>query len=226
MAKIVCVGCSFSSGTHYTSPNWVESLAKLHPEHTFYNLAVAGSSVLHSIMMLEQAKRILLPDLTIFQITTEGMITYYKDEQLDQTHWTRYLNNKGDSSNYKKLLIPIDFVSCINPGTLMKTANSKHPLYKEQKMIAEMYYKHFSKKRVFDVEQRALVHYVKSISDCYFYHLQHETNDPGIISMHGILGEEQFYNFVVDDGCHFGQEGSDWQAEFLSSLFIKGRKLK
>lgn len=223
MAKIGCVGCSFTAATHHHRPNWVRSLAKMHTEHEFYNLATAGASVLYGIWILEEFLKTHQLDLVIFQITKEGRLTYFKDHELDQTPLETYLQKEN---NYNYINFPLRTVSCVNYGTLNKSPDCAHPLYEEQKNLANVYYSNVSKKRVFDVEHRALVYYVKSISDHCFYHTEDETNYKDIISIENVLGRDRFNDYIVDEGQHFGQEGADWQAKFISNLYIEGKEFK
>jgi len=216
--NIVCLGCSFTSGTTHDEPNWVTSLAKKHPEHTFFNLALAGSSILYSIWILEEFLKTNKPDLIIFQLTHEGRVTYYKDQELDARGVFSFMNTVD---NYNYIRFPYHLVSCINYGTLNKDKSHKHPLITEQLHIAEMYYSYFSKSKMFDVEHRAFVHYAKSMADVCFYHKDAGNNVDGIITIEKVLGTEKFKEFVIDGpGNHFGQDGCDWQADFISKTYL------
>jgi hypothetical protein len=221
MSKVVCVGCSFTAGTKPNNPNWVRSLSKLHPEHEFHNLALAGSSLLYSIWILEEFLKYNKPDLIIFQITNEGRLTYYKDDDIDRRGTFSFMNSEG---NYNYIFFPYNLVSCVHYGTLGKDRSCGHPLIDEQQQIAKLYYTHLSRKKIFEVEHRALVTHVKKISDVCFYHNDREDNDTDIISIEKSLGTTRFRSFVEDDGDHFGQSGSDWQAEFISNNYMS--KLK
>jgi hypothetical protein len=220
MSKIVCLGCSFTAGTNSESSSWVKSLAKLHPEHKFYNLALAGSSLLHSIWILEEFLKIDKPDLIIFQITTAARLTYYKEEEIDRNGVFSFMRS---IKNYNYMVFPNSIVSCINRGTLENRILFNYD--KSRILLATMYYSKLSKEKTFDVEYRALFTHVKKISDICFYHLERDINDPDTLSIEKILGKEKFKSFVIDgDGNHFGQDGADWQAQFISKNYLS--KLK
>ena len=215
--NILCLGCSWTEGVPAAPYNWVTALSEQTPNNTYYNLAQGGSSLLHSIWVMEQflAQSTVKIDKIIFQLTTEGRVTYYKD--LDNFKINDWLINI--TPNLYRLKIQWDKLRTVTYSTA-----SMHPTdAKETELFrfANMYYSSLTTEHHFQLEHRILIEYIKSRVDCLFFHRRDTTDTPGIVSIQDTMGDELFLKFSVDNGCHFGEEGAKWQAQWIQDQIFK-----
>jgi hypothetical protein len=224
--NILCLGCSWTAGINAQPYNWVEALAKITPEHTFYNFALCGSSLLHSIWILETTLKqqwdiikIGKIDKVIFQVTNEGRLTYYKN--LDNVRLADYVEKSKTISNYNILNLPWQQICQLNYGVLHpENASIHHSSWNEIYKFATDYYSKLTRHQHFDIEHKALVEYARSHSDFMFLHRRDDIGIPQIDSIQDILGDDQFNNFVIDNGGHFNILGANWQASYIKSLLL------
>jgi hypothetical protein len=222
--NVLCLGCSWTAGIKQQPYNWVTALSKMMPEHNFYNCSQTGSSLLYSIWIMEEflsnAKENGSPikiDKIIFQITTEGRLTYYHDyENFDINQW---IVKKTD--NLFKLESDRKNLAVINYGVLLpENKNSNHPKWESMHSFATEYYSRLSRQMHFDLEHRALVEYIRPKVDLMFMHKKDDIGIPDVISVQDILGDEQFNKFCIDRGSHFNLVGSVWQAQYIKHLLF------
>lgn len=226
MAVVACFGCSWTHGATYeVGTNWVNELAKLYPQHEFFNLSMAGSSVLHSITVMEQFKKHYNPDVTIFQITNEGRVTYYLDDTIKKAALLfdqKNLRLNDPLPNVHTLCLMPEQVQSINYGTLHPENAGIDSHYKQRFDLAEKYYSVMDRDKNFLLEQKIYSLYIKDNVDLAFYHTSYSIpNDVDLPCIETILGQEQFNNYSSDgQGHHFTEEGCRWQAEYIKSLLI------
>jgi hypothetical protein len=214
--NILCLGCSWTEGVPAARDNWVSALAEQTPDNTYYNLAQGGSSLLHSIWVMEQflAQSSVKIDKIIFQLTTDGRVTYYKD--LDNFKIDDWLINI--TPNLYRLKIQWDKLRTITYSTA-----SMHPTTpKEVELFkfANMYYSNLTTEHHFQLEHKILIEYIKSRVDFLFFHRRDTTGISGITSIQDELGDELFSKFSIDNGSHFGKEGVQWQAQWIRDRLI------
>ena len=224
--NILVLGCSWTSGLHDHPYNWVTALAEMMPEHTFYNCAHPGTSLLHSIWImekcLEQSNEInggIKFDKIIFQITNEGRLTYYHElDDFKVNDWIRY-----KTDNLYALEIDWQKLCIINYGVLIpENSSPNHGKWKEIRKFAKDYYTRCTRQHHFNLEHKILAEYVKNKADLVFFHRRDDNNISGILSIQDILGDEQFKKFVIDSGDHFGIAGCQWQAKHIKTLLESG----
>jgi hypothetical protein len=223
MAIVACFGCSWTRGTDYeTVNNWVNELAKLYPEHEFFNLSTPGSSVLHSTWVMEQFKKLYNPDVTIFQITNQGRVTYYLGHDIDNPKVLfseKNLRKNDLIPNVHSLCLSNKQVQNINYGTLDPKNAGIDELYEKRYNFANTYYSTIDKKKTSDLEQKIYSLYIKNNVDLAFFHtLVSIPHDVELPCIQEILGNDLFDKFSYDHGHHFSEEGCRWQANYINSL--------
>jgi hypothetical protein len=157
--NIFVFGCSWSDDRvvdNNITTSWVYELSKIMPEHNFYNFAYSGSSVHHSILIMESVLTNfqIKPDKIIFQVTSEGRVTYYKNQDFKNFN----LKVEKISNNYFKFDIGkkdnFHNVCCVNYGMLNPNNNSSHNHWTKIKKFAKIYYTNLTKEEHFDLEYK------------------------------------------------------------------------
>jgi hypothetical protein len=212
--KILVVGCSWSAGVASETENWVHELSKIRLDHTFYNLSRGGTSIQFHLGVLEKAKEKLNPDITIFQYTSAGRLTWWEDFDIMQ-----YIDQ--DSENYYTLSHALcSKVDQINIGTIygnkfIKTDRAKHK-------FGKLYYNRVGFEAM-KIELKVYIDYAKKVSDFQFHHKSSPHVGENELSVQEYLGDKKFNKFTIDDGAHFGDAGNKWQAQWINEhLIAKG----
>lgn len=229
MATVACFGCSWTHGaTFELGVNWVNELAKLMPEHQFYNLSMAGSSLLHSIWVFDMFTKHYKPDFTIFQITTEGRKTYYLDDKLTDHSYlfgNNFMRSHHDIPNLKTLCLPPEIIQSVNYGTLFRENADfdGDPYFKQRYDFANEYYKLFDRPKTFDLEHKLFSQYVIEHSDLAFFHnldsVPAVPNNDNLLCIERVFGRDKFLSYSSDGiAYHFTQEGCCQQALLIESL--------
>jgi hypothetical protein len=222
--NVLCLGCSWTAGINEQRYNWVTALSEMLPEHTFYNCAQSGGSLLYSIWVMEEflanAKNVDDPikiDKIIFQITNEGRLTYYHNyENFDINKWIITKSN-----NLYQLEVDWQNLASINYGTLLpENQSSNHSKWKYIHSFATEYYSRLTRNMHFDLEHRALVEYIRPKVDLMFLHKKDDIGIPNITSMQDILGDQKFKEYCIDAGSHFNQTGATWQAQYIKNMLF------
>lgn len=167
--NILCLGCSWTAGVSMAGNyNWVDALATLAPDHTYYNLAQGGSSLLHSIWVMEHFLKNsgVKIDKIIFQITNEGRVTYYRN--LDNFNINEWLVQTAP--NIYRLHIKWDRIRAVTYS--IASIKPTNPVEEEIFKFAGMYYSSLTPEHQFNLEHRILIEYLKSKVDLLFFHQQ------------------------------------------------------
>lgn len=219
--NILCLGCSWTQGVSHQPLNWVHYLAKALPDHKFYNFALRGSSLMHSVWLLESVLNKqnfnIEVDKIIFQVTNEGRVTTYSDDFVDinlQDLVRHRLPIRQDVLNYYEL----DLTEDHNIWNKMSTINYATLNDKKAPKFAKQYYLNLNRRQHFDIEHKALIEYIRPKVDYMFLHKAADINIPNIDCMEKRLGYKRFKKFCIDgDAAHFSVEGVQWQAEYIKS---------
>lgn len=212
--KIAVFGCSWSQGLYtHKFDNWVTQLSYLYPEHTFYNFALGGTSTSFHTYLLEEARKFINIDISIFQHTSPGRFTWWEPFSLD-TSLVKKTDNlyvlDENRSNYVKR---------INPGTISSRVFRKSDP-KTQK-FGDAYYERLNHEQI-ALDAKVYANYVTHLTDLQIQHVNYlEDNTPTVYTA---LGEKQFKRYIIDDGKHFGPKGNVWQATWVNDL-LKERGL-
>lgn len=232
--NIFVFGCSWSDDRvvdNNITTSWVYELSKIMPEHNFYNFAYSGSSVHHSILIMESVLTNfqIKPDKIIFQVTSEGRVTYYKNQDFKNFN----LKVEKISNNYFKFDIGkkdnFHNVCCVNYGMLNPNNNSSHNHWTKIKKFAKIYYTNLTKEEHFDLEYKIQLEYIKQKSDLFFLHKKHNVTN---ISSFSFEPNNEFLviedllpinrdSFIIDNGFHFSYIGCKWQAEIIKHIIKK-----
>ena len=203
--NIAAFGCSWTQGVQpEIFTNWVMYLSELYPQYNFYNFGASGTSITYHTHLLEQVIKSKKFDATIFQVTSPGRFTWWKTHTVEDILYQKNDNYYCLDGNLSR------FVDRINTGTIhskkfLKSDRKKHKFGVE-------YYKRLNDEQI-NLDYRTYINYIKQQVDFYFHHQSSlDSNVPSVITE---LGEKQFYKYVIDDGDHFGIEGSKWQANWI-----------
>jgi len=217
--NIICLGCSWTADRNGLS--WPRELASECPDHTVFNFAWSGTSVLFSLYMLEKTLSSKLKvDKIIFQITSDARVTLYKDFKFDIDKMML-----KDSENYYKLKDNDNFWA-ITPSldfNVYKTS-SNHLKWKFIESFSKSYYSGFEQTMHFDLEYKIQCDYIKRKSDLCFFHKGQITADldftpKNIVSIYNEINNEQLWqSFLCDEGSHFNKNGCRWQAERIKEI--------
>lgn len=212
--NIAVFGCSWTQGLKDKDfDNWVFRLSKCFPQHNFYNFAAGGTSIVYHTHLLEQILKSTKFDYKIFQVTSPGRFTWWQPHNaLD------LIEQKTD--NYYCLQEDYGrFVDRINTGTILSKKFVK--LDRKKHNFGVEYYKRLTDEQI-RLDNIAYVSYIKDKVDFHFYHRKsYEKNSFSILTE---LGDDKFNKFVIDDGDHFGEEGNQWQADWIIDK-LKDKKL-
>ena len=119
-----------------------------------------------------------------------------------------WVNKTSISSKFDKNSLGLHTgLVCFNSVSkkFLKSDRKKHKFGVE-------YYKRLNDEQI-NLDYRTYINYIKQQVDFYFHHQSSlDSNVPSVITE---LGEKQFYKYVIDDGDHFGIEGSKWQANWI-----------
>lgn len=220
MQNIACFGCSFTSGLdngNNVRQCWPYKLSIKRPDVTIYNFGKQASSVLFSINMIEQAKRQLMFDTIISQITLPYRMTFYSEYfSLDiKKHLIQVTDNYYILDYDLKEIISINgIVGKREKKEMMNNHVEKFDRYQilEKLLLLQDDNNHFIP------EYRSHVNRIKDLSNISFFHKDHQINCQelnDIECIEKILGVENFVKFIIDKGYHFGEEGSDWISSWL-----------
>jgi len=205
--KVYCFGCSWTYGQKDDKPsefNWVNSLAKKYPQYQFENYSLPGSSLLFSVAQLNWVLKWQRPGIRIFQITHPFRYTSWDQNYIDSN---KVKNELGVLHYSQKALNSVE----------RYFASWRDDSVKENKQFFDLYYK----KHTDEAEKTqfiALNEYVKNHSHFCFYQRRHGfISNPNIPCIHDILGDEKTKSFEHDGGFHFGEEGSEWVANWISN---------
>lgn len=213
--KIAVFGCSWSQGLYPDLDNWVKELAKLLPDYEFYNFSLGGTSLAYSIHLLEQIYDSDINfDITIFQATSEGRLTWWKSHNI-----FNFLERHGDNLFHIDKKNINDYVDKINYGTVF----SKSDLNKNDKIFGRQYYSRLNLDMT-SIELRSLLEFADKRVNILFSHRSMKKYGLNYLSVFDTLGEENFKKFVIDEGEHFSNAGNKWQALWILDK-LKQKKL-
>lgn len=185
--------------------NWTRELGKLKPDWEITNYALAGASTLFSISMLDRALANNSYDCVIFQVSTADRYTSWRENFNIESH----LYNIEDNVKMFNLSI-LDDVLIYDSHTPKKSIwNNIISKDKDNTFINYYYYR--TTDEMFDLNHKALIKYAASKSNIIFAHRSSQLCE----SVEETLGKDQFENFFMDEGKHFGLEGCQWQAKWV-----------
>ena len=201
--KIATFGCSWTHGVgsienHLSWPQLLDT------EYTIENYAVAGSSVLFQIHMLEWVKKNNPADKYIFQITRPERITYWNDN----IDWKKYLKGNRVKQFDREVYNDVQI------ATIQSTTQSTDMTTKQETInLAKAYYKVMNDE-AFSLEYKLAYEYIKQNVD--FCYLQTEGTERGLElpCIEDILGREKCKQWW-QHGTHFGREGLQWVADWV-----------
>lgn len=199
-------GCSW---TGWSNNNYVQELAKIKPEHNFYNWGILGSSIHISTFVLDYVKQKFssLNNYFVFQVTTLSRVTWWDEK------YKKYLIPEQVTDNYYRLghganeefLGSFSAASCPN-----KHARKYKEEYFKWTSYSTMAHNH-----------KMHCHYAKQNSDFMFFQkpdARHKEFKDHLI-VQDVLGEKRYQELCdQEDKHHFGLEGAQWQAKWISKV--------
>lgn len=200
-------GCSY---TGWKPNNYVQELAKLEPDHNFYNWGVTGSSIILSTFVLDCVKKKYTApnNYFIFQVTNPGRVCWWSDKYEDylekiQKTTDNYYRTKIDNIN-NEIVGGFTANSCSNQSALK---------YKRQ------YFK-WTSHSTLEHDHKMHCHYAKNNSNFMFFHLQCPYKEfKDYFSVEDVLGKRRYQELCdQEDGNHFALEGAQWQAKWIRKV--------
>ncbi|MBR19693.1 MAG: hypothetical protein CMA64_06060 [Euryarchaeota archaeon] len=216
-------GCSW---TGLTSVNYVQELAKLEPDHNFYNWAVQGSSISMSTFLLEQVKRKFKTpnNYFIFQVTNTGRVTWWDDEykQWWDNKYDRAIKPEKRTNNYYRTKH-----RDINNEIVGGFSAAGCPIVLARK-YQKQYYR-WTSSSTMNHDHRMHCHYAKNNSNFMFFHRAHASKHEEFkdhLVVENVLGRERYQELCDQlegktskkDTHHFGLEGAQWQAKWIRKV--------
>lgn len=201
--KVAIFGCSWTHGVGQVE-DYLSWPKLLNTNHSINNYAVAGSSVLFQIHLLEWVKQNNPADKYIFQITRPERITYWNDN----VNWDNHL--LGDNvKQFSHRIYQNVQIATIQSTTQQPDLTIKKPTID----LAKAYYKVMNNE-AFVLEYKLAYDYIKQNVD--FCYLQTEGNERNLDlpCIEDILGQEQCKQWWAA-GTHFGREGLQWVADWV-----------
>lgn len=201
--KVAVFGCSWTHGVGQVE-NFLSWPQLLDTSYSVRNYAVAGSSVLFQIHMLEWVKQNDPADRYIFQITRPERITYWNDN----VDWNLYLQGNTvmqfDHNVYKDVQI----------ATIQSTTQSPDLTTKKSTIdLAKAYYKTMNNE-AFVLEYKLAYEYIKNNVDFCYLQTEGKERKLDLPCVEDILGQEQCKKWWAA-GTHFGREGLQWTAKWV-----------
>jgi hypothetical protein len=191
--NIACLGCSYTAGMPDDFSNWPEELAKLRPQDNIFNLAVAGSSLLFSLHILQEFKCHLTFDKIIFQITHPHRFTSIKNADMSLSMLTQ-------NKNYYRLDPAIRTqgnIMTVTPGDITMKWSKVY----EKIKFAKQYYRYHNN-TLGNLEHNILKDVAKKSS-----HFSFERDEV----------PEQAKKHLLDDEVHFSLTGHKIIAEWINN---------
>lgn len=201
--KVAIFGCSWTHGVGQVE-NYLSWPQLLDTSHYVKNYAVAGSSVLFQIHMLEWVKQNDPADCYIFQITRPERITYWNDD----VDWNLHL--RGDTV----LQFDHDVYKDVQIATIQSTTQSPDLTTKKSTIdLAKAYYKVMNDE-AFVLEYKLAYEYIKNSVDFCYLQTEGKERKLDLPCVEDILGKEQCKKWWAA-GTHFGREGLQWTADWV-----------
>lgn len=201
--KAAVFGCSWTHGVGQVE-NYLSWPQLLDTSYSVKNYAVAGSSVLFQIHMLEWVKQNDPADRYIFQITRPERITYWNDN----VDWNLHLQGNTvmqfDHSVYKDVQI----------ATIQSTTQSPDLTTQQSTIdLAKAYYKVMNDE-AFVLEYKLAYEYINNNVDFCYLQTEGKERKLDLPCIEDILGQEQCKKWWAS-GTHFGREGLQWTANWV-----------
>lgn len=201
-------GCSW---TGWTKNNYVRELAKLEPDHNFYNWGVKGSSINISTFVLDYVKKKFPSpnNYFIFQVTSPGRVTWWDEK------YEKYLTPEKITNNY----YTTDHSTNSNMSTIIGgfTANS---CPNQSALKYQRQYFKWTSRSTLKHDHKMHCHYAKNNSNFMFFHMRCPHKEfKDYFSVEDVLGKRRYQELCnQEDKHHFGLEGSHWQAKWLRKV--------
>jgi hypothetical protein len=212
--RIHVYGCSWSSGLPADEfGSWCKELAKLEPSWKIYNFGVGGSSIhFSSYNWLWSKQNIKEPIYHIFQCTSQYRWTSFPHNLNPMNYMQQHTHNYWSFHPAKDNHIRND----INTFQVKnRRAGDKHTMrFYKNKLQQESEHQ-------WEIERFSVFEALRNNIDLVFFHRYHDSRDYKkyfnnyVMCIADILGKDKFYDFIIDNGHHFGTEGQIWQANFL-----------
>lgn len=204
--RIYCFGCSFTQGVEESNfTSYVHSLAKLLPEYDFYNYGAGGTSELFHSYLLRTLPDKQPNDISIFQITSMGRLTWWNNVNLHDA-----IQHRSDNNYELNSTTVCKNVDTINYGTLSNKYKSIHSSF------AIKYYS-TTTDNYHSENFRANSFYASQYFDYAFAHRSNINIDSHIKydSYCDNISDEEWNSYLLDSSDHFNIVGCDAEAEWV-----------
>lgn len=201
--RVYCFGCSYTEGVK--NANWVsyvQYLAELLPGYDIYNYGVGGTSELFHTHLMNTLPEKTPEDISIFQITSMGRLTWWNNEAYHAN-----VNHKSDNIWRLNNTFVRNNLGRITYGTLNDRADSQHK-------FAKIYYDRVS--MPYENEKFfANIFYASQYFDYAFFHRTATIKNTNYDSFKDSITDKQWKRYVMDRGDHFNDIGSKEEAQWV-----------
>jgi len=221
MTKLFNFGCSWSAGVGKVYYNWAREFAIQNPDTIVDNFALGGTSVKWSVtQMLANQPRMINADI-VFQITAPGRVTLTDNGITSLLARSRVVDNYYDSST-----TPHNHMLTLKPAE--RSCHRTIPAYSEAEVtnIHDAIYNSFDPD-VENLEWKLYIDYVVDNATFVFFHqtrhqkLYQKLGGELLPCVQTHFGDDQFDEWVYDDGAHFGLEGCKEVARWIKTNLNK-----
>ena len=205
-------GCSW---TGWLNNNYVQELAKLDPNNNFYNWGIPSSSIHISTFVLDYVKKKFssLNNYFIFQVTTFSRVTWWDE------NYKKYLTPEKITDNYYRL------GDTARKEILNGSFSAANCPNKSARKFKDEYFK-WTSYSTMSHNHRMHCYYAKQNSNFMFFQKpdsRHKEFEDHLV-VQDVLGKERYQELCnQDDMYHFGLEGAQWQAKWISNVISNGK---
>jgi len=202
--KLAIFGCSWTHGVGQID-NYLSWPQLLDTDYRVENYAVAGSSLLFQIHLLNWVKQNNPADKYVFQITRPERITYWNDN----VDWTTHLKQKNNIKQFDHSVY-----NDVQIATIQSVSQSADLTTKQETIdLAKAYYKVMNDE-AFQLEYKLNYEYIKNNTDFCYLQTEGKERKLDLPCLEDILGKEQCKKWW-QAGTHFGKEGLEWTANWV-----------
>ena len=231
--RIATVGCSWTSGIKTEGPydSWPRRLSQRHTGWHVSNFGFPGGSQGYIAHMLTRIRDGAFGDfdLVIAQHTTVNREMFGLSRDIVYL-WNDYCERKGKYHFWSNGKIHENLFA-INP-MLVSQFGPDHPYWQQHidpaireksHQFANDYYDLLDQEMMF-TRHVALVEYADRKSDISFFHRYDgisNTRCTQIPCMKELLSAQDYKDFSVDEGEHFGRAGIDWVTDWVENAILQ-----
>jgi len=215
MANISTFGCSFTQGVWPVHYSWSKQFAKDHPQHMITDYSNGGTSIKWTAGELLRVCKSAPDDVKVVQITSPIRSTLnYADVDYVSMRWKSTPNfNRYDRMIAHSVLVM----------NLQGKASTVGQLSKDETDLVFKTWHDSVDPELELLEYGMYIDWIRAHADFVFFHKSHDAyqyhlhSNETLPSVEEHFGLEQFKAWIYDKGHHFGPEGVQEVANWVST---------